>query len=104
MSDACTDDRAVSDRCADDRASCLPLPLPMPMQIIKLQPPVRHILCTSCHHFPSLFFHQRGSDVCLRSASIGDVLELSYQVRLQGSKGERGLIVDGAQVIAAEGG
>ena len=41
--------------------------------------------------------------MCLRSAAIGDVLELSYQVRLQGTKGERGLIVDGTEVIAAEG-
>lgn len=41
--------------------------------------------------------------MCLRSAAIGDVLELSYQVRLQGTKGERGLVVDGAEVIAAEG-
>ena len=57
----------------------------------------------SVSYFPCLFFRQRGSDVCLRSAAIGDVLELSYQVRLQGTKGERGLVVDGAEVIAAEG-
>ena len=41
--------------------------------------------------------------MCLRSAAIGDVLELSYQVRLKEAKGEKGLIVDGAKTIAAEG-
>lgn len=56
----------------------------------------------------SLHLQQTGSDVCLRSAAIGDVLELSYQVRLldqqtKGGGGERGLVLDGAKTIAAEG-
>ena len=43
--------------------------------------------------------------MCIRSAAIGDVLEVSYQVRLQEKKGkgELGLVVDGAKAIAAEG-
>lgn len=41
--------------------------------------------------------------MCLRSAAIGDVVEVSYQVRLPGQAPAQGQIVDGAESLAAEG-
>jgi hypothetical protein len=41
--------------------------------------------------------------MCVRSAAIGDVVEVSYQVRLPGQAQGQGQIVDGAASLAVEG-
>jgi hypothetical protein len=41
--------------------------------------------------------------MCVRSAAIGDVVEVSYQVRLPGQAQGQGQIVDGAASLALEG-
>ena len=67
----------------------------------------------SMKYLAQLFYHplllrnltQKGKGVCLRSAAIGDVVELSYQVRLagEGSGGGQGQLIDGAEVLADQG-
>lgn len=41
----------------------------------------------------------------MRSAAIGDVVEVSYQVRIAGdeSSGGQGQLIDGAKVLASQG-
>jgi hypothetical protein len=41
----------------------------------------------------------------VRSAAIGDVVEVSYQVRIAGdvSSGGQGQLIDGAKVLASQG-
>ena len=46
---------------------------------------------------------QKGSGICIRSAAIGDVVEVSYQVRIKGANGINEEIIDGAQNIASQG-
>ena len=46
---------------------------------------------------------QKGSGICIRSAAIGDVVEISYQVRIKGANSISEEIIDGAQNIASQG-
>ena len=67
--------------------------------------PTQH--CTKLIFYPTLLSCslQKGKGACIRSAAIGDVVEVSYQVRIAGdeSNGGQGQLIDGAKVLATQG-